>query len=259
MKTPISERYRKCLRGFIAHISKLAEILPNKTPEMNKTILLILISLISFGCKSQNKINEDLKSDLDSILIQDQIFREYIDIQTNEPRKQEIAKLTGYSKEYLDRNMWSLINKTDSLNLVKVERIISKYGYPGKSIVGQPTNTAVFLVIQHSPKIAKYYPLIEKAGKDKEIPFSDVAMMLDRKLTEEKKPQIYGTQLEGKSITNKITGKKEQIIYVLPIENAKNVNNRRKKAGFETTVEENAKRFGVEYKNYTYEEIEKMK
>ncbi|MGY3053690.1 hypothetical protein ACVWYG_001891 [Pedobacter sp. UYEF25] len=226
---------------------------------MNKTIFLILISLIPFGCRSQNKINQDLKSELDSILIKDQIFREYIDTQTNELRKQEIAKLTGYSKEYLDKNTWAIIAKTDSLNLVKVEEIISKYGYPGKSLVGQPTNTAVFLVIQHSPKIEKYYPLIEKAGKDKEISFTDVAMMLDRKLTEEKKPQIYGTQLEGKSITNKKTGKKEQVIYVLPIENAEKVNSRRKKAGFETTVEENAKRFGVEYKNYTYEEIEKMK
>lgn len=83
-------------------------------------------------------------------------------------------------------------------------------------------------------------------------------MMLDRKLTEERKPQIYGTQLEGKSITDKQTGKKRQVIYVLPIEKAKEVNTRRKKAGFETTVEENARRFRIEYKQYTYEEIEKM-
>ncbi len=83
-------------------------------------------------------------------------------------------------------------------------------------------------------------------------------MMLDRKLIEEKKPQIYGTQIEGKFIINKQTGKKEQVIYVLPIKNADKVNNRRKKAGFETTVEENAKRFGIEYKNYTYEEIERI-
>lgn len=100
--------------------------------------------------------------------------------------------------------------------------------------------------------------MIEEAGKNKEIPFTDVAMMLDRKLTEERKPQIYGTQLEGKSITDKQTGKKRQVIYVLPIENAKEVNTRREKAGFETTVEENARRFGIEYKQYTYEEIDKM-
>ena len=75
---------------FVGYIYKLAEILPNNTTEMNKTIFLILFSLISFSCKSQNKINEDLKSELDSILMQDQIFREYIDINTNELRKKEI-------------------------------------------------------------------------------------------------------------------------------------------------------------------------
>lgn len=225
---------------------------------MNKFILLILLGLIGFGCKSQTEINKDLKKQLDSILVQDQIFREYLDNQTTDLRKQEISNIVGYPKDYLDNNIWSLITKTDSINLLKVENIVHKYGYPGKSMVGEPTNTAVFLVIQHSPKISKYYPLIEEAGKNKEIPFTDVAMMLDRKLTEERKPQIYGTQLEGKSITDKQTGKKRQVIYVLPIENAKEVNNRRKKAGFEITVEENARRFGIEYKQYTYEEIDKM-
>ncbi|MFW0718432.1 DUF6624 domain-containing protein [Pedobacter sp. N23S346] len=225
---------------------------------MSKFILLILLGLIGFGCKSQTKINEDLKKELDSILVQDQIFREYTDNQTTDLRKQEISKIVGYPKNYLDNNIWSLITKTDSVNLLKVEKIVLKYGYPGRSMVGEPTNTAVFLVIQHSPKISKYYPLIEEAGKNIEIPFTDVAMMLDRKLIEERKPQIYGTQLEGKSITDEQTGIKRQVIYVLPIEKAKEVNTRRKKAGFETTVEENARRFRIEYKQYTYEEIEKM-
>ncbi|NTE03143.1 hypothetical protein G6M26_41590 [Agrobacterium tumefaciens] len=225
---------------------------------MSKFILLILISLIGFACKSQTKINEDLKNQLDSILLQDQIFRAYIDNQTTDIRKSEISKLVGYTKDYLDHNIWLLITKTDSINLQSVEKIIQLYGYPGKSMVGEPTNTAAFLVIQHSPKISKYYPLIEAAGKDGEIPFTDVAMMLDRKLTEERKPQVYGTQLEGKLITDDQTGKKHQVIYVLPIKNANKVNSRRKKAGFETTVEENAKRFGIEYKKYTYEEIDKM-
>ena len=148
--------------------------------------------------------------------------------------------------------------KTDSINLLKVEKIIERYGYPGKSMVGTPTNTAAFLVIQHSPKIPKYFPIIEQAGKNKEIPFTDVAMMQDRLLTEARKPQIYGTQLQGKSIVDKHTGKTRQIIYVLPIENAREVNKRRKQAGFQTTVEENARRFGIEYRLYTYEEIDKL-
>ncbi len=225
---------------------------------MYKLILLSLSTLITFGCEPQNKINENLKKELDSILIQDQLFRSYLDIQTSELQKQEIAKITGYSRAYLDKNSGILQSQIDSSNLVKVEKIIQTYGYPGKSMVGDPTNIAIFLVIQHSPKIAKYYPLIEKAGKDKELPFTDVAMMLDRKLIEERKAQVYGTQLEGKIITNLETGQKEQFIYVLPIENPKRVNQLRKQAGFETTVEQNAKRFGIDYKPYNYEEIDKI-
>ena len=84
-------------------------------------------------------------------------------------------------------------------------------------------------------------------------------MMLDRKLANEGKEQIYGTQIYGKRIINKQTGKEEFFYYVVPIKDAKNVNKRRKEAGFELTVEENAKRLGVEkYIEYTYEELNKI-
>ena len=47
-------------------------------------------------------------------------------------------------------------------------------------------------------------------------------------------------------------------MYVQPIKNPKKVNKRRKKAGFETTVEENALKFNVIYKPYTFEELNKI-
>jgi len=59
-------------------------------------------------------------------------------------------------------------------------------------------------------------------------------------------------------ITNPKTGKKEPFQYVLPIKRPKTVNKRRKRAGFDSTVEENASRFGVVYKSYTYKEIEQV-
>lgn len=204
-------------------------------------------------------INNELKKELNEILFKDQIYREFIDSETSEERKIEISKITKLDKDYLQKNIWNLMNNVDSENIVKIEEIISKYGYPGKSLVGEPENTAAFYVIQHSNKIEKYYPIIERAGKNGELPFKYTAMMLDRKLTGEQKPQIYGTQLAFRMITNPKTGKQENFTYVLPIEDAKNVNKRRKEAGFDTTVEENAKRFGIEYKEYTYEELNKIK
>ena len=82
--------------------------------------------------------------------------------------------------------------------------------------------------------------------------------MLDRKLTREGKDQVYGTQVYGLMINNPQTGKKDFFQYVMPIKDAKNVNKRRKKAGFDTTVEANALRLGVVYKVYTKEEIDKI-
>lgn len=219
------------------------------------TIFLLLVFAF---CHAQTKIDQNLKMELDLILKSDQILREYIDSETTENRKLEILKETGYSKEELLQNTWGIINKQDSINLIKVERIIAEYGYPGKTLVGEPTNEAVWNVIQHTGKIAQYFPLIQKAGADNEIDFTKVAMMQDRLLTSQGKEQIYGTQGAGKRIVNKETGKEEYIRYILPIKNPEMVNEVRKKAGFTSTVEENAKRLEIEYKVYTLDEINNL-
>ena len=225
---------------------------------MNKYTPAIFLLLIFSFSQAQTKINQNLKMELDLILKSDQILREYIDSETTEKRKLEILKETGHSKEELLQNTWGIINKQDSINLIKVERIIAEYGYPGKTLVGEPTNEAAWNVIQHTGKTAQYFPLIEKAGADNEIDFTKVAMMQDRLLTSQGKEQIYGTQGAGKRIVNKETGKEEYIRYILPIKNPKMVNELRKKAGFTSTVEENAKRLEIEYKVYTLDEINNL-
>lgn len=223
-----------------------------------KTILLSILTAICMNSFAQKPINMELKKQLDTILQTDQAIREFLDSEVKDERKNAIAQLLNYPRMVLDKNAWGIMQKIDSINVQKVERIITKYGYPGKTLVGEPENTAVFYVIQHSNKISKYYKLIEKAGKTKELPYKYAAMMLDRKLTGEGKEQIYGTQVYMKMINNPKTGKKEPFEYVMPIKDAKNVNKRRKEAGFDTTVEENALRLGVVYKEYTKEQIEEI-
>lgn len=61
----------------------------------------------------------------------------------------------------------------------------------GKSLVGTPTIEAAFYVIQHSPKISQYFPLIERAGKRNELSFTLFAKMHDRLLVNQKKEQKY--------------------------------------------------------------------
>ncbi len=190
----------------------------------------------------------EVKKRLDSIAISDQKYRLLMEPKTEE-EKAQLMKDKGQTEEEYRAELWKLQAVIDSANMVYVEKYFNEHGYPGKSVVGEPTNTAAWFVLQHSDKIAQYFPLIKKAGKFGELPYNLVAMMEDRLLMEQNKPQIYGTQ--GKRIGN---GKP----FIWPIENPENVNQRRQDAGFNESVEQSAKNiFGedFEYKVLTMEEI----
>lgn len=225
---------------------------------INRYSLFFLLFVFEF-CLGQVSIDEVLKKELDGIFKSDQILREYIDSETSESRKNEILVETGYSANDLSNGkVFMIMNKRDSINLIRIEEIIAKHGYPGKTLVGEPTNEAAWHVIQHSKKIAYYYPMIEEAGSTNELPFTRVAMMHDRLLTQEGKEQLYGTQGSGMYILSPTSGKKEFWRYIWPIQNAEFVNELRKEAGFTSTVEENAKRMGIVYKRYTLDEIKQL-
>ena len=78
-----------------------------------------------------------------------------------------------------------------------MERIINKYGWPKATDFGGVGVGAAFLIIQHSnlELQKKYLPLLEVAAKTKEANWEEVALMTDRILTAENKPQIYGSQV----------------------------------------------------------------
>ncbi|MFC7358362.1 BT_3928 family protein [Jejudonia soesokkakensis] len=194
-----------------------------------------------------------LKRKLDSIAILDQQYRKLMHV-SNEERVR-LGQEMGLTEEQYNGDLWSFQNVIDSTNLTFVERILNTRGYPGKSMVGEPTNEAAWYVIQHSSDevISKHLPTIKAAGEAGEIPFRLVAMMEDRHLMWKGEPQIYGTQ--GMSYD-------EDNPFIWPIADVENVNKRRAEAGFNTTLEEYAKQlFGedFEFKLYTIEEVEALK
>ncbi len=223
---------------------------------MKLNLIFFFLITFSFG-QVAPKLDFELKNELDEILKYDQIFREYADSDTSDERKKEILILTDFNKDDLDKNLWSIMAETDSINIKKVKKIIKKYGYPGKSMVGTPTNIACWYVIQHSNKIKEYFPIIKAAGILKEVPNTNVAMMEDRMLMSEEKEQIYGTQGAGRLIIN-ASGKEEFFNFIWPIKDASQVNELRKQAGFKTSVEQNAKNIGIEYKVFTMEDYKKL-
>lgn len=217
-----------------------------------RKMFLLLFTLSTFLINAQQKVNEALKKELDEIMKVDQGYRMLFDTEITPEKKEKLLKDLNIDKEEFEKKNWQLVAEHDSLNMQKIENIIAQYGYPGKTLVGEPTNQAAWYVIQHSNKIGKYLPLIKEAGKKKEIPFTWVAMMEDRYLMNENKEQIYGTQGKGEMTKDK-DGKQVFINFVWPVKDPKNVNKKRKEAGFDSTVEENAQRmFGKDFKYEPY-------
>ena len=227
---------------------------------MQKLLTLSILLILIVSCKSQQKFNQELKSELDEILRLDQSYRMLFDNQITAIKKDSLLKSLNVSKKDFTEKGWGLVLIQDSTNFKKIEAIISKFGYPGKTLVGVPTNESAWYVIQHSNKISKYLPLIKATAEKKEIPFLNYAMMLDRYLMESKKEQIYGTQGYGTFHLDK-NGKEEWIDFIWPIKNLEKVNVLRKKAGFTQTIEQYAKDlYGEEFvfKNYSIDEAIKI-
>ena len=165
--------------------------------------------------KAEVSLNKPLVAILDSIYIEDQTYRKQID---------GIEKKYGWeSKEMKDH--WKIINEKDSINLIKVQSILDKYGWLGADVVGGQGNSTLFLVIQHSDQSTqeKYLPMMREAVKNSKAQGSSLALLEDRVALGQGKRQIYGSQI-GRDPETKI-------YYVSPLEDPDNVDKRRAEVG----------------------------
>lgn len=131
------------------------------------------------------------------------------------------------------------LKEVDDANQPQVFNILDKYGCLPQSKIGKKAADGLFYVIQHSSneKLEHYFPLFKEMAAKGEANKVNVAKMEDRILTNQGKKQIYGTQAYFRGNEGRIW----------PIEDPANVNKRRKEAGFELTVEENAKSLNAIY------------
>jgi hypothetical protein len=176
---------------------------------------LAIMSFLFNVIQAQNRIDTSaIKRELQVIFERDQ-----------KTRKGDSAQFTAY---------------IDSTNLVRVKSIIDKFGWPGKSFVGNRGNYTIWLVIQHADLGVqeKYLPLMKVSVSQGESRPVDLVYLEDRVLMRQNKKQIYGTQISF----NQKTGAQE----LWPIEDEKNVNSRRIKLELEP-IEEYAKHFGIIY------------
>ena len=128
----------------------------------------------------------------------------------------------------------------DRQNLIKVVSIIEQCGIEQIKSLSPDDIHVIWLVIQHAPtKYQKhYFPMFEDLVASDQLKRSSLAMMEDRILMADKKPQKYGTQVTK----NKATEKWE--LYQL--ENPEQVNERRLEVGF-GPIERYLKRWDINF------------
>lgn len=217
---------------------------------MTNLLYAFSISLFALSATAQTTPNFRLKHELDSLYELDQRYRAMFFNPRLTRRPDSLAAALGVAKEDLNKAIMGRMISIDATNLPRIQAILKQYGYPGKSLVGTPTNEAAWHVIQHAlALIPQYLPMMKAAAEAGELPFRFYATMLDRQLVSENKEQLYGTQAQ-----NYNNGE----WFIWPIQNPAQVNQRRKQAGFTTTVEQVATRLGVPYKVLTLGDVAKM-
>ena len=87
-----------------------------------------------------------------------------------------------------------------SRNAKTLDHIISEWGWPGRSLVGDDGAEAAWLVLQHAighPELLRNcLPLLQTAAEAGDVPASHPAYLEDRICCFEDRPQPYGTQLD---------------------------------------------------------------
>lgn len=191
----------------------------------------MLAKLEATVARMEASYNKPLKQQLDSIYAADQGGRQ---------KYEAIEKQYGAESEQM-RALWKEIEATDTRNLKKVTALLDAHGWPTRKEVGKMGNETVFLVIQHSdlPTMEKYFPMAKQAMERGDLSKSAFALLQDRLLMWQGKPQVYGSQLRTDPKTNKMA--------FHSIADEAHVDERRAAMGMEPLASY-AKRFGLDYK-----------
>ncbi len=126
-----------------------------------------------------------------------------------------------------DKAVLERMQAIDLDNSKRVRAIVRRYGWPSPELVGRDGAEAAFLIVQHADLVLQkeMLPLVEKAYRSGGLMGQSYALLLDRVLVGEGKPQIYGTQAK------RFEEWKGQEPVLEPIEDEANVDKRRAEVG----------------------------
>jgi len=173
------------------------------------------------------KFDMALREELQKRLKEDQTARKAIIEWMKKQQLNDPEKIKKMNDEPIVKKLLDL----DHANTKWLKEVVDKYGWPGRSLVGDDGAHSAWLLVQHADKDREFQKkcleLMKELAPKGEVSRADVAYLTDRILVAENKKQIYGTQFHN------VNGKMEPV----PIEDEANVEKRRKEAGLPTMEE----------------------
>ncbi len=137
----------------------------------------------------------------------------------------KIYKANGLTVTRQVDSIGKVMNRKDSINVIKVMKILDEKGWVGADVVGSQANQTLYLVIQHADLKyqQKYLPMMREAVKKGNAKSRNLAYLEDRVALAQGGKQIYGSQIWTHPVTKKN--------FIAPLEDPDNVDKRRREVG----------------------------
>jgi hypothetical protein len=149
------------------------------------------------------------------------------------------GRKTGMKSSVVEA-LWDFKFMIQERNQEELGKLIAAKGWPRVADVGSDAAMAAYLTVMHSNDgmQKEYLPVIKKICEEKELSWERYAMMYDRSLYNENKPQKYGTHTRYNEKTDSAE--------LYPLEDETKVDEWRKELGLEPLAEYMA-RFNIKY------------
>ena len=185
---------------------------------LHRLIVFGLALLLTSNLYAQSASNPALRRDLLERVGQDQAIR---------------GELIKKGIEHPDKAVLARMQAIDDSNTKRMRAIVRQHGWPGPELVGKDGTEAAFLLVQHSNLAfqKEMLPLVQNAYRSGKLSGQSYALLLDRVLVGEGKPQVYGTQAK------RIEEWKGKEPVLEPIEDEANVDKRRAEVGLSPLAE----------------------
>ena len=173
---------------------------------------------------------EDDRSGFASVIRHLALRREFLEMRRldQEVRNAAIAAIqegtSAPSPEALSR-----MAAVDARNIARLRAIVEEQGWPGSDLVGRDGAESAFLILQHASHAVQkeLFPLVEAGYRAGTVSGQSYALLLDRLLVRDGRPQVYGSQAKW------IDGE----LAFEPIEDEPNVDVRRAEIGLPPLAE----------------------